>query len=155
MQFNYRRDNEDKTILDDRAVKGLSHIRKQQHDERGHPVINGNGATCWTGNANIDFGTANTVKIQISAKSSITVASYFQHKYGITLKFPNAILVNFGSDERPNFLPPELGIVQPGQGFIDSLMNTQTSRMIRIASRGPAENARRIVGAGSGHRTAL
>ncbi|KAL8917073.1 MAG: hypothetical protein Q9208_008189 [Pyrenodesmia sp. 3 TL-2023] len=79
----------------------------------------------------------------------ISVADYFRREYGITLKHPNASVVNFGSDRKPVWIPAELGTVEPNQPYRGKLNEDQTSCMIKIAARGPAENARRLVGPGA------
>ncbi|KAL8647804.1 MAG: hypothetical protein Q9210_005343, partial [Variospora velana] len=78
----------------------------------------------------------------------ISVADYFKKKHGITLAFPGAPVTNFGSDEKPAWIPVELGTVMPGQPYRGKLNNTQTKIMLQMAARGPAENARRLVNAG-------
>lgn len=79
----------------------------------------------------------------------LNVADYFLRAYGITLEYPNAIVVNFGSDAKPVWIPAELGTVEPNQPYRGKLNEDQTSNMLKIAARGPAENARRLVGPGA------
>lgn len=76
---------------------------------------------------------------------TLTVEEYFKEKYSITLTVPQAWLLNCGTREKPVWIPPELCEVMPGQAFRGKLSEKQTTEMIRIAARGPGENARRIV----------
>lgn len=81
---------------------------------------------------------------------TLTVEEYFKKKYNITLKIPQAWLLNCGTRENPVWIPPELCEVMPGQAFRGKLSDHQTAEMIKVAARGPAENARRI--ANGAHR---
>ena len=49
-----------------------------------------------------------------------------------------------GTVADPVWLPPELCEVMPGQPYRGLLSEAQTTNMLKIAARGPAENARRI-----------
>ncbi|KAF6238496.1 hypothetical protein HO173_003464 [Letharia columbiana] len=80
----------------------------------------------------------------------LTVEKYFKEKYNITLNTPQAWLLNCGTRDKPVWIPPELCEVMPGQAFRGKLSDHQTSQMILVAARGPAENARRI--ANGAHR---
>ena len=75
---------------------------------------------------------------------TLTIEKYFKEKYNITLRTPQAWLLNCGTRENPVWIPPELCEVMPGQPFRGKLSDQQTSQMILVAARGPAENARRI-----------
>ena len=75
---------------------------------------------------------------------TLTIEAYFKEKYNITLGTPEAWLLNCGTRENPVWIPPELCEVMPGQPFRGKLSDQQTSQMILVAARGPAENARRI-----------
>ena len=55
-----------------------------------------------------------------------------------------------GTTIRPVWIPAELCTVMPGQHYAGELLGSQTTRMLIIAARPPAENARRIVGADGG-----
>lgn len=81
---------------------------------------------------------------------TFTIEEYFKEKYNITLRTPQAWLLNCGTRETPVWIPPELCEVMPGQAFRGKLSDSQTSQMILVAARGPAENARRI--ANGAHR---
>ena len=69
-------------------------------------------------------------------------------EYRITLKKPQAWALNCGTIQNPVWIPPELATVMPGQPYRGRLSDTQTSQMLTVAARPPAENARRIKGAG-------
>ncbi|KAL8880983.1 MAG: hypothetical protein Q9198_001719 [Flavoplaca austrocitrina] len=71
-------------------------------------------------------------------------------EYHRKLDHPEEPCVNVGSTERPNFIPPEFLTVEPGQQYNKRLDESQTTAMLRIAVRKPAENARRIVEEGAG-----
>ena len=75
---------------------------------------------------------------------TFTIEEYFQKKYNVTLNAPRAWLLNCGSRQNPVWIPPELCEVMPGQAFRGALNENQTSQMIQVAARPPAENARRI-----------
>lgn len=75
---------------------------------------------------------------------TLTVEEYFKKKYTITLKVPQAWLLNCGTRETPVWIPPELCEVMPGQAFRGKLSDRQGSQMRQVAARGPGENARRI-----------
>ena len=81
---------------------------------------------------------------------TLTIEKYFKEKYNITLRTPERWLLNCGTRETPVWIPPELCEVMPGQPFRGKLSDFQTSQMIQVAARGPAENARRI--ANGAHR---
>ena len=78
------------------------------------------------------------------SNKTLTIEEYFKEKYNITLRTPLAWLLNCGTRENPVWIPPELCEVMPGQPFRGKLSDQQTSQMILVAARGPAENARRI-----------
>ena len=65
------------------------------------------------------------------------------------LQSPNAPLVNVGNGDHPNYVPPELCIVLPGQVARKKLSGEQTTEMLRVAARNPAQNATLIVGEGA------
>ncbi|KAL9021543.1 MAG: hypothetical protein Q9185_001274 [Variospora sp. 1 TL-2023] len=95
------------------------------------------------------LGSSESVRFKSSQyPSDISVADYFKKKYDIKLQFPKAPVINFGSDDKPVWIPVELGIVMPGQPFRGKLNDEQTTKMLQMAARGPAENARRLVNAG-------
>ena len=55
------------------------------------------------------------------------------------------IVSSSGTKERPIWIPAELCDVIPGQNYRGKLNGNQTSRMLTIAARPPAENASRIM----------
>ena len=118
------------------------------------------------------MGNAHTIRFRWENKGSrefITVYDYFKHSvfsafnspfcifiligvlvYHVKLDRPIEPCINVGSMERPNFVPPELLTVEPGQQYDKRLDESQTKAMLKIAVRKPAENARRIVEEGAG-----
>ncbi|KAF2130605.1 Piwi-domain-containing protein [Dothidotthia symphoricarpi CBS 119687] len=93
----------------------------------------------------------NTTFMETGANGAVTqvsVVQYFQRKYGIRLKFPQAPLVNYGSKEDKKWIPAELCTILPGQLAKRMLLGPQTSEMIRFAARRPHENAESIMGNG-------
>ena len=53
-----------------------------------------------------------------------------------------------GTADVPSWIPPELCTVMPGQPYRGKLDDRQTTNILNVAARPPAENARRIVGDG-------
>ncbi|KAL9047618.1 MAG: hypothetical protein Q9206_006614 [Seirophora lacunosa] len=95
------------------------------------------------------YGSSQSVLFECSDyPSDISVADYFKRKHGIALKFPTKPVINFGSEQNPVWIPAELGTVMPGQTFRGDLDEKQTQKMLEMAARGPAENARSLVDAG-------
>lgn len=70
-------------------------------------------------------------------------------EHGITLKIPKAPVVNVGTPDKPVLVPPELCTVLPGQVARRALNPNQTTEMINVACRRPAENARLITTEGA------
>ena len=98
---------------------------------------------------NIQVRPLNSQQVSFECKElgnkTFTIQEYFKERYNITLRTPQAWLLNCGTRENPVWIPPELCEVMPGQAFRGKLSDQQTSQMILVAARGPAENARRIV----------
>ncbi|KAL8850654.1 MAG: hypothetical protein Q9221_004441 [Calogaya cf. arnoldii] len=141
---------EDKKQQPVKTVYGFSHVMEKVKDEVGRPETDTRGNPIWRGNADCNYGSSESIKFQSSKyPHPLTVAEYFRKEHGITLKDPEAIVVNFGSDTNPVWIPAELGVVEPGQPFRGKLNDKQTSNILAIAARGPAENARRLMGAGT------
>jgi hypothetical protein len=90
---------------------------------------------------------ATTVKFTMNGKQ-VTVAQHFSNAYGITLKSPQAPLVNYGTKEDPKWIPVELCSILPGQLAKRLLQGDQTRAMIQFAARRPFENAESITGDG-------
>lgn len=138
VRFKYIKDEKNQPYETFKNIQGFSHKK----DPQGSPNSRGN--------ADQDHGTSNTIKFHCAKYSRVmTVTEYFSKEHGIELKYPKAPVVNFGSDARPVWIPAELGVVEPGQPYRGKLNDEQTSNMLLIAARGPAENARRLVGAGA------
>ncbi|KAF2036490.1 Piwi-domain-containing protein [Setomelanomma holmii] len=95
---------------------------------------------------------ATTVKFQQTgangAVTQVTIQTYFKQQYNITLQFPQAPLVNYGTAKEPMWIPAELCSVLSGQLARRLLLGPQTSEMIRFAARRPHQNAESITGDG-------
>ncbi|KAL8830971.1 MAG: hypothetical protein Q9170_005495 [Blastenia crenularia] len=139
IRFNYLKDENGHVIETFRTIHGFSHAAKK--DSQGKIIS--------AGNANKDYDTANNISF-LSSKHppSISVADFFFEEHKINVRGSTAPLINFGSETKPIWIPAELGTLLPGQAYKGKLNDGQTTNMLRIAARGPAENARRIVGAG-------
>ncbi|KAI9708881.1 MAG: hypothetical protein M1812_007844 [Candelaria pacifica] len=83
------------------------------------------------------------------AASNVMVEDYFKRKWNIHLDTPGAPAINVGNVQRPNYMPPELCKVVPGQIARRKLLSDQTTEMIRVACRPPASNAGLITGEGA------
>ncbi|KAF1957056.1 Piwi-domain-containing protein [Byssothecium circinans] len=84
-------------------------------------------------------------KLESNGKTeSITVQQFFFRTHGITLKFPQAPLVNYGAKDNPKWIPAELCTVLGGQLARRLLQGDQTRRMIEFAARRPFDNAQSI-----------
>ena len=121
-------------------------------DNRGKVMRNKDGKAVQR--RNIDVRPLNAQQVSFTCEEYdnkiLTIAQYFKDKYNITLRMPQAWLLNCGTREMPVWIPPELCEVIPGQAFRGKLSDYQTSQMILVAARGPSENARRI--ANGAHR---
>ncbi|KAK2801297.1 hypothetical protein FQN51_005397 [Onygenales sp. PD_10] len=77
----------------------------------------------------------------------VTVKEYFQQVYNIEIDSAG-LLVNVGTRTKPTYLPTDICEIVPGQVARQRLSSAQTTRMINIACRRPADNARNIVSDG-------
>ena len=59
-------------------------------------------------------------------------------------------VLSLGTKDTPVWIPAELCTVMAGQAYHGVLDGDQTTRMLKIAARPPAENASRIVAADGG-----
>ena len=70
-------------------------------------------------------------------------------EYNIRLQHAdNLPLIDVGAPGRVSFIPAELCTIERGEPHLGKLSATETSNMLRTASRRPAENAEIIVGSG-------
>lgn len=69
----------------------------------------------------------------------MSVAEYFEQKYGKRLEFPKLPCLAVGSPQRSVFLPMEYCRIPPGQRYMRKLDGQQTADMIKIANRRPSE----------------
>lgn len=81
-------------------------------------------------------------------RTKTSIANHFKTEYNITLRFPKAPVVNYGTKDNPKWIPSELCTVLPGQLAKRLLLGPQTSEMIRFAARRPQENAESITNDG-------
>lgn len=87
-------------------------------DEHGQLKTDAQRNPVYSGNADHDYGSSVSIKFQSSKYSQqLTVAEYFQQEHGVTLTHPQSMVVNFGSDAKPIWIPAELGIVEPEQRY--------------------------------------
>lgn len=76
----------------------------------------------------------------------MTVAEYFQNKYGTPLKYPDLPTINVGSAKKPILFPPEVLMVPNGQCRAQRMTGDMTATMIRYAAVRPDERQRYITG---------
>lgn len=79
----------------------------------------------------------------------ISVYDFFRQTHDITIKDPTLPVINVGSRQNPQYLPPEVCEVLPGQTSNTKLSSSQTQQMIRFAVRKPAQNAQSIATSGT------
>ncbi|KAL8786701.1 MAG: hypothetical protein Q9213_002637 [Squamulea squamosa] len=150
VRFKYLKDGKGEVFETVKTVYGFSHKREAVRDEFGAAKIDPQGNAIRRGNAEQHYGSSESIQFQsLKYPPRLTVAEYFQKEHGIVLEHLGSMVVNFGSDTKPVWIPAELGIVEPYQPYRGKLNDNQTSNMLAIAARGPAENARRLVGAGT------
>lgn len=144
----------------DRFIAGLLVESRYmiEKDADGKPVMNG-GKPKHNIRVHKVFGlieprnpkwwTSKTVKFEYCLEDGeprqITVEQYFWITYKIRLNHSDRPVVNVGSKDHPNHVPPELLFVIPGQPSKRVLSPNQTSQMIRFAARRPHQNAESIV----------
>ncbi|KIW93025.1 uncharacterized protein Z519_06874 [Cladophialophora bantiana CBS 173.52] len=94
-----------------------------------------------------EFGAgADRIQFWLDAeKRYVTVLSFFQQTYSITLKYPRMPILNVGNQEHPVYLPAEVCQIPPGQAFKRQLSRDQTKNISRFAVRTPVYNAQSIV----------
>lgn len=77
-------------------------------------------------------------------EETISIQEFFKRTHGITLQAPKAPLVNYGTREKPMWIPGELCTVLGGQLARRLLLGDQTRKMIEFAARRPFDNAESI-----------
>lgn len=99
------------------------------------------------------FGNAREITFEFAASSTpgaqkqdITVFDYFRQQRGITLNRPDLPVLNVGTRTDPQYIPPELCHIIPGQPYRRFLAPNQTTGMINFAVRTPNANAMSIAG---------
>jgi len=150
VKTNYIRNSDGTPAIRVKTIFGFSHEFEYALDNKKKIVIDKDGKRKVSrGNAEGNHGHAQQLTFDCEELGGkVTVEKYFKEKYGITLRVPRAWVLNCGTRDNPNWIPPELCTVMPGQAFRGKLSGSQTDKMIKVAARPPAENARRIVGAG-------
>ncbi|KAH9987974.1 Piwi-domain-containing protein [Russula vinacea] len=79
----------------------------------------------------------------------ISIKDYFFRKYNITLQHADDLpIIDAGGPGRPNYIPAELCDIEPGEPHLGKLGPKETSDMLRVASRRPAENTTIIMNNG-------
>ncbi|KAL2861922.1 putative RNA interference and gene silencing protein [Aspergillus pseudodeflectus] len=79
----------------------------------------------------------------------VTVEDYFVRRYGIYPDPSLPVIRLLGRSKNPLYVPAEVCVVRSGQPVASHLSGEQESRMMDVAIRGPAENARSIVTRGA------
>ncbi|KAJ0421265.1 putative RNA interference and gene silencing protein [Aspergillus carlsbadensis] len=79
----------------------------------------------------------------------VTVENYFVRRYGIYPDPSLPVIRLLGRSKNPLYVPAEVCVVRSGQSVAAHLSGEQESRMMDIAIRSPAENARSIVTRGA------
>ncbi|KAL3458743.1 putative RNA interference and gene silencing protein [Aspergillus heterothallicus] len=79
----------------------------------------------------------------------VTVEDYFVQRYGIYTDPSLPVVRLLGRSKTPSYVPAEVCIIRSGQPVATHLNSEQESRMMDIAIRNPAENARSIVTRGA------
>ncbi|KAI9461396.1 Piwi-domain-containing protein [Russula earlei] len=71
-----------------------------------------------------------------------SIKDFFFKKYNITLQHADDLpVIDVGSPGKPRFIPAELCDIEPGEPHLGKLGAKETSEMLRVASRRPAENS--------------
>ncbi|KAI8820684.1 Piwi domain-containing protein [Fimicolochytrium jonesii] len=78
----------------------------------------------------------------------VTVASYFEQKYGVKIRYPNLPCFNADKNKaEPKYIPLEFAIVDEKQLFRKTLEGPQSREMIDITCQPPAKRAQKIMDA--------
>ncbi|KAI9720458.1 MAG: hypothetical protein M1812_002964 [Candelaria pacifica] len=95
---------------------------------------------------------ANAQKVKFfwdKVAANVTIEQYFKQHWNRKLERAIAPVINVGNTEHPNFMPPELCTVVPGQVAKKMLSGSQQQAIIRVACRPPVANANSITGEGA------
>ncbi|OJJ95652.1 hypothetical protein ASPACDRAFT_81768 [Aspergillus aculeatus ATCC 16872] len=84
-----------------------------------------------------------------SAGRYISVADFFEERYGMTNLDSRMPVMNVGTRENPSYLPVEVCNVEPGQQAKTKLSPFQTREMLKFAVNFPPVNAQSIVNNGT------
>ncbi|CAG0894414.1 unnamed protein product [Cyprideis torosa] len=75
------------------------------------------------------------------------VMDYFNEKYpNFKLKYPKLQAIHVGNPEKATYMPMELAMIPAGQSYLSKLAAEQTSEIIKVMARPPAERFKRIEG---------
>lgn len=144
VKTQYLKNGDGSTDVRVKTVVGLSH----KFEDRTNPKT---GKLQRYGNARGNHGNAQQLSFEcpeFPEEKPITIERFFERKHGTKLRKPQAWVLNCGTHQNPVWIPPEVCGIMPGQPYRGKLSEVQTTQMLNVASRTPAENARRIVGAG-------
>ena len=142
----YMRREDGSQVVKVKTVLGFSQQMDDVVDKRGKVVLDDKKKPLKQRNLQVTPLNSQQVsfKCEEFGNKSITIEEYFKKKYRIVLEAPRAWLLNCGTQEKPVWIPAELCEVMPGQAFRGKLNNDQTTEIMNVAARGPAENAKRI-----------
>ena len=142
----YMRHEDGTKVVKVKTILGFSQQLDEVVDKKGKVVLDDKKKP--VKRRNLEVRPLNSEHISFACEEfgnkTFTVQKYFQEKYNITLGTSHAWLLNCGTREKPVWISPELFEVMPGHAFRGKLLDNQTTQMIVVAARNPAENARRI-----------
>jgi eukaryotic translation initiation factor 2C len=94
------------------------------------------------------FKSASTCSRLLSARVVSDLMGFFV-EYNITLQHGDDLpLIDVGGPGRPSYIPAELCEIEPGEPHLGKLGPKETSDMLRVASRRPADNTAIIMESG-------
>ncbi|KAI9662217.1 MAG: hypothetical protein M1821_008383 [Bathelium mastoideum] len=121
-----------------KLITGIATTRDGRRQSKP-PIVPSNGATA----RQIQFFLGDNVPSPLQANKYVSVFEYFNKVYNIRADSQLPV-INIGTVETPNYLPPEVCFVLPAQPSVTKLSAEQTAQMIRFAVRRPFENAKSI-----------
>ena len=146
VKTNYMKHADGTDAVKVKTIFGLSERWDNLLDNKGKVVLDKQKRV--VKRRNIQVKPLNSQQVSFECRElgnkTLTIEEYFKEKYSITLGTPEAWVLNCGTRENPVWIPPELCEVMPGQPFRGPLSEQQTSQIMLVAARRPAENARRI-----------
>lgn len=146
VKTRYMRHKDGTKAIKVKTILGFSQQMDDVLDNKGNVVLDENKKALKR--RNFQVKPLNSQQVSFDCKElgnkTFTIEKYFKERYNITLRIPQAWLLNCGTREKPVWIPPELCEVVPGQAYRGKLSDAQGNEMIKIAARSPGENARRI-----------